>query len=850
MGILDRVKNDGDLESVKTISSLDIFASLTHQEGYGYLRSNQKDFLVAWERIRSQRDVVGILNTGAGKTLVGLLMLLSKMNEGVGPSMYLCPDNQLVEQVMKQAKLHNIPVVSFGQGDSRNILPIDFLNGKAILITTFEKLFNGRSIFGVAGYGIREIEDMGSILIDDAHSCIRKARSQTTLRIERQSPYYEQFFNLFKSELENQGRGQFLAVKNGEYSVSKMIPYWSWKDNLSTIKKIINEMYINEASEIIFPHNLIIDYLDSCQCYISGNGIEVTPWRIPLEKIPAYSNAKHRFVLSATFSNNSDLISELGIAKESVQHPIEIRNISDVGERMILAPSKYHTGINIDLIGEVLKGYSEKANVVILTPSKFKAKKWEACGARIIQSNIDSEIDNLYKTKGNFVVFVNRYDGIDLSGDSCHFLVIDGISKGETIKEKANSIMRPNSNYLISQKAQTIEQGLGRAVRSGSDFCVVFLMGEDLLQFVAKNKNLKYFSAQTQSQLDLTQDLIQDVKSNSTLEEAWDEVRTAVNLCLTRDADWIKMYKGRLKKASEEEQEDTDKMNQLLDIAERELSGLEFYSKKDFQSAYDSINSILNDKLLNDNQETGWYYQILGEIMYNFDQTRSNELQISAKNHNDNLLTPIHPVREKKRKPSSSQAKNSCNWIQEFTSNMDLLHFIRTNVSALNYSQDTDHKAFEKAVFNLGFLLGFESTTPEKTLDDGGPDNLWRSPEYSLIIECKNEVVNGIVAKQDLGQLLETLDWYEARYISSNDYSGIFFHPYNKLDRRASYSDKIRVVTADKLDLLKDKIEIFGNRLGNKNLSDWSPTEIDDLLNQLNFNIGSFKSSYTVELIE
>ncbi|WP_143471298.1 hypothetical protein [Listeria grayi] len=110
---------------------------------------------------------------------------------------------------------------------------------------------------------------------------------------------------------------------------------------------------------------------------------------------------------------------------------------------------------------------------------------------------------------------------------------------------------------------------------------------------------------------------------------------------------------------------------------------------------------------------------------------------------------------------------------------------------------------FEKSIWNLGTLLGFESTTPEKTLDDGGPDNLWRSPEYSLIIECKNNAINGVVSKSDLNQLSGALNWYKERYILENDYCGIFFHPYYKIDRRGSFSSEMKVVPKEKFELLK-----------------------------------------------
>lgn len=70
------------------VEPTELFTSLIHQEGYDYLRNVQEEFLKLWHLKRAQRDIVGKLNTGAGKTLVGQLMLLSKLNEGIGPVVY------------------------------------------------------------------------------------------------------------------------------------------------------------------------------------------------------------------------------------------------------------------------------------------------------------------------------------------------------------------------------------------------------------------------------------------------------------------------------------------------------------------------------------------------------------------------------------------------------------------------------------------------------------------------------------------------------------------------------------------------------------------------------------------
>jgi replicative superfamily II helicase len=48
------------------------------------------------------------LHTGQGKTLVGLLMLQSRLNAGKGPVVYLCPDHFLIAQTCEQARQFGI----------------------------------------------------------------------------------------------------------------------------------------------------------------------------------------------------------------------------------------------------------------------------------------------------------------------------------------------------------------------------------------------------------------------------------------------------------------------------------------------------------------------------------------------------------------------------------------------------------------------------------------------------------------------------------------------------------------------------------------------------------------------
>ncbi len=71
---------------------------------YAYLRDVQGDVLGKWFAADKHNDTIIKMNTGSGKTTVGLLLLKSSLNEGIYPSAYFSPDNYLCSQVEAEAK--------------------------------------------------------------------------------------------------------------------------------------------------------------------------------------------------------------------------------------------------------------------------------------------------------------------------------------------------------------------------------------------------------------------------------------------------------------------------------------------------------------------------------------------------------------------------------------------------------------------------------------------------------------------------------------------------------------------------------------------------------------------------
>jgi hypothetical protein len=134
----DMLDDDDD----KVIHPREVFFTLTRAKYFSFPRDIQTEVLNRWFEEKDAPDNVIKLNVGSGKTVVGLLILQSALNEGVGPALYVTPDKQLAQQVMDEAKALGIEVTE----DPRDAA---YTAGEKICVVNVYKLFNGKSVFGV-----------------------------------------------------------------------------------------------------------------------------------------------------------------------------------------------------------------------------------------------------------------------------------------------------------------------------------------------------------------------------------------------------------------------------------------------------------------------------------------------------------------------------------------------------------------------------------------------------------------------------------------------------------------------------------------------------------------------------
>lgn len=218
---------------------IEIFRRLPKPPGINDLYASQNDVLGQWEERKMEQDLVIKLHTGGGKTLVGLLIAKSLLNETKQPVIYLCPTNQLVEQTLEKAKQYNIEAYTPISGQST--LPVDCMNAKAVFICTYDKMFNGLSMFGIHGSGKPPIA-IGGIVVDDAHVSFSTLRDKFTLNIDRETngELYKHITTLFKPDFDEIKRlSSYEDIINGRDKGNVVeVPYWAWEHKKEEVKKL------------------------------------------------------------------------------------------------------------------------------------------------------------------------------------------------------------------------------------------------------------------------------------------------------------------------------------------------------------------------------------------------------------------------------------------------------------------------------------------------------------------------------------------------------------------------------------------------------------------------------------
>ena len=752
---------------------------------YQYPRDVQGEVWKQWFNVRQNKDTIIKMNTGSGKTLVALLILQSCLNEGVGPALYVVPDKFLVEQVKTQADALGIKVT-----DTENDL--DYQRKKAILVIGIQKLVNGKSIFG-----LREENNypIGSVVIDDMHACISCIQEQFSITVPRTNVLYNLIANLFYDDMNAQAEGRFNEIVNSQNTFDNMmVPFWSWQEKITQVYQILASNRENDA--VKFKFDLIKDCLKLSHCYISAKEISIIPNCTPIQKITSFDEAKRRIYMSATLPDDSPFSTVMGLDFDKKMTVISPEKANDIGERLIVVPKIINKDITEFEVRNAIAQKAEDYNVVVLVPSYAMAECWKSLGGIVLNSsNISQGIGLIKNNDKGLYVFVNRYDGIDLPDDACRIIVVDGLPNISNMNDRYEQEIVRKSKRIQREQIQRIEQGMGRGVRSSNDYCLVYLLGNQLTNVLYSDDGYEFFSNATKAQFKLSEKMCEQIEGQTI-----DEIMEIGNYLLERNSDWVEVCKNGI---SSVEYVKTINVSKYA-VAIRKAFNYALYG--DYQKAASMITELVNDE---DNVRLkGYYKQMLAEYTNFFDKNSAQQILKSAKKDNMEILNPIEGIQFSKFAiANSSQTQIIIENINQRQLDANkLVLYADTILGDLKFEKDTS-KRFENAIRDVFEMIGYNARQPEREVGKGPDDFVMLGTGDYLVIECKNETITDTICKHDCNQLMGSFSWFNNLYQDQEiSCVPIMIHNSNIFTYECSPSPQIKIMTPTLLNKFKENV--------------------------------------------
>lgn len=517
-----------------------------------------------------------------------------------------------------------------------------------------------------------EVGSLGAIILDDAHAAFESVRKNFTFSVSAKDhiELYKDLCARFRQDFIRLDRVRtFDDVVSGQEPFVLDVPYWAWLQKEKEVGTAIQSYGAEKVDRWAWSH--LRDEFHVCQALISRKAFSIVTVVPLVDRSAAFSRAARRIYMSATISDDSEVIRTFGVPSKSAFTPIIAVSLAGSGERMILSPSliKSPTPLVDNAIARrvISRALAENKNSAVLTPSFAKATPW-ADVAEVPATGDQSValIAKLKSMRGVAAVLPRRYDGIDLPGDECRVLVLDGLPYGESDYDswRLNTLSVRSSGAVLAQR---IEQAIGRGSRGSSDFCVVLLMGADLVTWIGRKNNQASLSASTRRQLEIGLAVSETVSSpQEFIETAWK--------CLDRDPDWREYHASEMSSAALPMSPDLAS----LQIAEQERIGIDALRVRSYTSALSAFDQAID--LASDAETKGWFHQLKARGLFQSgDETGSDDKQSKAYGLNRRLTAPIGQITVTLESPSIEQAALLVSRLDQYLhAGVALAHFDRS----------------------------------------------------------------------------------------------------------------------------------------------------------------------------
>lgn len=783
-------------KKIAPVEPIKLFESLPSLENTpNDLWRGQAEALTNWHAVRNSKDVLVSLNTGAGKTIVGLLIAQSLVNEGVGNVIYVCSTIDLVNQTAAEAKRIGIPHTIRVKGGFSNDL---FETEKSFCITTYQALFNGHSV-------LRRKFFPGAVIFDDAHVAESVLRDAFTIRIA--SKDYPDLFNeiaqLFEphfKELRVLSRFKN-SLSFGEHATAFAAPR-GVQQRTAQLLQLFEKHNLKDDANLTYAFEHIKDHIEACAAIFTRGVFELAPPFLPSLALDVFERPVRRVYLSATLQSQTEFIRAFGRKPSEMVVP---SNDAGNGERLIIDGRNIQGGFSAGYIKEI----AQKKKIIIAIPSYLASEKWKEVSTPPTTENFSEALNDFRKADNGAFTLVSRVDGIDLPHDTCRLMLMEGLPSGTSLIERYQWEFLKMNNVHAARVANRLAQLFGRINRGRNDYGVFLIESKDLNIWLAKDRNVSLLPPLLQKQVMLGRSVQEGMSLNNT-----SKVSDAINSVLNRDETWLSYYErevklGELDKDQVERAEVAEPIMVTAALTESKYAA--FIWNGGYTEARQVMENSIDKVASADTPLGGWHSVWLGAAFdLEEDPDSADRSYGIAKSRIGQAIALPRPNKQKaavtdeRLNSFALSLKAYLGYSSGGKCDAEITK-LKTELSFMN--NGTPNQA-ESAIRKLGEILGFSSTRPDN--DQGtGPDVLW--------IEDKNNIALGFELKtdkdspatyykKDISQGHDHLSWIKQQYPNHTCSGLLYVGPDGVVDTKANPSSEMGICTIETITSLRDQV--------------------------------------------
>lgn len=729
------------------------------------LWKGQGDALDEWysKNAEQRKNTLIKLNTGGGKTIIGLLIAQSLLNQGKENVVYVCATIDLVRQTEKEAKRLGLNPTTRTGGAFNNDL---FELGRSFCITTYQALFNARSVF-------RGERAPSAIIFDDAHVGEGILRDTFTLRVVAAAnpKLHQSLIDFLEPGLDGVGQGDRLKQAVGATPTAPPVlaPPEFIASNHIRFQQILDAYKPADDADFDFPYRALSGNFARCAVTVHGDAVEISPPFIPSKVVNGLDdNRTERVYLSATISSESDFARSFG-RKPSLT--IQPDDDAGNGERLIIFGNKVDEENTKSAVSDLMK---QGNAVLIAVPTKGRAKRWSEYATVSERSNFSSDLDAFRQGKLRAFILAGRFDGIDLPGAQCRLMVVDGLPSQSGLIERYQFESIGMIKSFKGRVATRLTQLFGRINRGKKDFGVFFVVDRQTAIWMKNVSNSALFPPVLRRQILLSEELEDEIGSEAS------DIINITQQVLDRDKGWQEFYAESLAntefdKAEESKAKEEDAI--YLKAALAEANFMTAVWRGDLDTALVAFDEVREELTRIDPNLAGWHLMWQGVAhAWAAKNDAARRFYREARSRLGSKLPVPRNAREFETTPgeSSSGIRLGLRRYAGFEI-LELERALQRDEKAIVTSMHPDRSSnqHEEAVRQLGEALGFLATRPDNELGIG-PDVLWANEDKKVAVafELKTKKDGGggdgsIITKDDVGQGANHMNWFRK---SHNDY--------------------------------------------------------------------------------